>query len=625
MPHAPVIFLAYANDDSDHLNLLKQESRDTYRALREADRKGFIKVLREESTENKDIYENLLVYKNQVSIFHYAGHAGGESLFLEGGEGNASGIAQLLGDQESLELVFLNGCSTEEQVETLFHAGVKAVIATSTPIQDRKACEFGIAFYEALANRRNIGQAFNMAVGYLTAKYGPHAKPRLVIDQNRGMDFSKKNKKEELPWALYVQDESALAYQLPQAQLIGLPKEILQYIGSSFSANKYILSALDDMVRFNPDISDQMYEKRGENILKKDSKDYPELIIKNFPWPIGSQIRLLRIQSQANKERLQTLLSTYIITSQTLYYILLSDIWEQKRQENIPVGPAIPLDWNQDNYLTTDFLDKFSALMKKLPKKTVLYVQELREFYQHLTDPSDRLFQAHAFLKGQQEALNKGDEIGELEKTCLRVEQALAMLLKRIAFMARFRMMTVRNISIEQPRFSPLNYELEMGPLNASEAVNLRLYQDTDRRKKTTFGNTHSVILVSDEDLMHQGLNLSPFIMDKNTFVQVKKSKTTEMDTEDVAHIFMLGWSDQDKLTYLTVNHSVFVAQKNEKGTDQIHTDMKQSHFSEGLNLGSDELWEGEFGFEESPEEDLSPKVFEALKIQYEMFVEDLG
>ncbi|MEM8887167.1 MAG: CHAT domain-containing protein [Bacteroidota bacterium] len=623
MPKAPIVFLAFANDNSSHLPLLKKESRDTYRALREADRKGFIKVIREESTEIKDLYETLLAFQDRVSIFHYAGHADGEGLFLEEEKGEISGIAKLLGEQKSLQLVFLNGCSTKEQVKHLFDAGVKAVIATSTPIQDRKACEFSIAFYEALANKRSIAQAFKMATGFLSARYGPSAQAEIV--SMRSLDFGDKEEEtEELPWALYVKDDSSLSYQIPQAQQVGLPKEILQYIGSSFSSNKYIISALDEMVRYNPDISTQMFEQKGKEIIKRDSKDYPELIIKNFPWPIGSQIRLLRIQSNPNQERLQTLISTYIITSQTLYFILLSDIWEQYRSGEIELEGKISLDLKKKDYLSLDFLGQFSEAMKVLPKDAVLYVQELKEFHENLVDESSKLSQAHAFLQKQQKAFLKGKVGEDVEKICIRSEQALAILLKHIGFMARFRMMTVRNISIEKPRFSQRKYQLEMGPLNASEAVHLRLYQDSARRRKSSVGNTHSVILVADEDLMHQGLNLSPFVIDKNTFVQVKKSQTTEMDTEDVAHIFMLGWQDKDKLIYLTVNHSIFVAHENEKGTDQIHTEMKQSDFSEGLNLGDDDFWEDDFGFEEEEEEEHSPKVFEALKHQFDMFLADL-
>ena len=44
-------------------------------------------------------------------------------------------------------------------IKGLLEAGVPAVIATSVPIEDRKAMEFAEQFYAALANRRTIEQA----------------------------------------------------------------------------------------------------------------------------------------------------------------------------------------------------------------------------------------------------------------------------------------------------------------------------------------------------------------------------------------------------------------------------------------------------------------------------------
>ena len=41
----------------------------------------------------------------------------------------SGGLAQLMGIQKELQLVFLNGCATKGQVEQLFAAGIKAVIA----------------------------------------------------------------------------------------------------------------------------------------------------------------------------------------------------------------------------------------------------------------------------------------------------------------------------------------------------------------------------------------------------------------------------------------------------------------------------------------------------------------
>jgi hypothetical protein len=44
---------------------------------------------------------------------------------------HAGGLADYLGQQPGLVLVFLNGCSTESQVRRLRAAGVKAVVATT--------------------------------------------------------------------------------------------------------------------------------------------------------------------------------------------------------------------------------------------------------------------------------------------------------------------------------------------------------------------------------------------------------------------------------------------------------------------------------------------------------------
>jgi CHAT domain-containing protein len=104
----------------------------------------------------------------QVQIFHYGGHANGSALQLEQGAGNAqvassTGLAQLLGQQTELKLVFLNGCATQGQVELLLKSGVKAVIATSVPINDMMAVEFAEQFYQSLTNQASIAHSFTTA------------------------------------------------------------------------------------------------------------------------------------------------------------------------------------------------------------------------------------------------------------------------------------------------------------------------------------------------------------------------------------------------------------------------------------------------------------------------------
>ena len=152
----PVIFVAFANQDDNHLPLLKQESSEVKDALRVLETRDFIKVEREESAELKDLVNTFSSYPDQIQIFHYGGHAEGHLLQLEDKDAQSKGLAQLLGEQKELKLVFLNGCSTLGHVQKLFEAGVKAVIATAVPIEDKKALAFSSAFDKALANKLRL-------------------------------------------------------------------------------------------------------------------------------------------------------------------------------------------------------------------------------------------------------------------------------------------------------------------------------------------------------------------------------------------------------------------------------------------------------------------------------------
>ena len=142
----PVVFLAFANDQDDYLPALKAESRAVFSILQPLAQQSLIDIHREESSTTEELYSDLLAHQGNVVLFHYAGHADGQSLWLEGGQGSADGIAHLLATQSDLRVVFLNGCATVDQVRELHAAGVPAVIATSVKINDDRATRFSRAF-----------------------------------------------------------------------------------------------------------------------------------------------------------------------------------------------------------------------------------------------------------------------------------------------------------------------------------------------------------------------------------------------------------------------------------------------------------------------------------------------
>jgi WD40 repeat protein len=182
-----VVFLAFANDSRAFLPALKEESEEIYTTLLPVEEnKKSIVVRREESVENNDINYYLGRYRDRLAIFHYAGHAESKILAFEDKEGNADGLANLLGLQKHLKVVFLNACSTKEQAFLYIRAGVKAVIATSLPVVDSHAKLFSTTFYQYLASDHTIEEAYIAAIGVLKQnfeRYGEH-KNAIVLYEN---------------------------------------------------------------------------------------------------------------------------------------------------------------------------------------------------------------------------------------------------------------------------------------------------------------------------------------------------------------------------------------------------------------------------------------------------------
>lgn len=224
MINKPVIFFSFANSATAHLPLLKEESRQLMRAFSSLHDSGHLEVHREESITIEELPGILNRFNQRVCLFHYAGHADGQVLLLEDGSAHASGLAQLLSQQkENLALVFLNGCATLSQVNQLLELGVKAVIATSIPIEDPKATKFAGWFYQSLVEQRTLKSAFEYASAALQMKNKSIKKPG--ITELRGIV---QQEEEDIPWGLYYPEgqPEVLNWRLTDAMenpFLGLP------------------------------------------------------------------------------------------------------------------------------------------------------------------------------------------------------------------------------------------------------------------------------------------------------------------------------------------------------------------------------------------------------------------
>jgi hypothetical protein len=168
--------------------------------------------------------------RDRIAIFHYAGHANGYELLLEAESGeseasrlqaaNAAGLAEFLGQQAGIQLVFLNGCATQQQAQGLLDAQVASVIATSRSIDDRWAMVFASRFYQGLASGAAIRTAFNEAAAAVKTESGGSQRHLYAVQDNAC---------DRLPWDLHIRPgaDTAIHWNLPDAAdnpLFGLPK-----------------------------------------------------------------------------------------------------------------------------------------------------------------------------------------------------------------------------------------------------------------------------------------------------------------------------------------------------------------------------------------------------------------
>ena len=180
----PVIFLAFANDRQDqarYLRGLAEELRGIRQALNPGRRAKTLEVVERANATLADIIDVFQdpEYAGRIAVFHYGGHADSYQLLLDSGAdqgpavAHADGFNAFLAQQQGLQFVFLNGCSTGDQAMGLRMAGIPAVVATSQVINDAIAQRFAIRFYSGLGAYQNLQKAFQDSAAEILTFSGP--------------------------------------------------------------------------------------------------------------------------------------------------------------------------------------------------------------------------------------------------------------------------------------------------------------------------------------------------------------------------------------------------------------------------------------------------------------------
>ncbi|MCI0695505.1 AAA family ATPase [candidate division KSB1 bacterium] len=225
----PVIFLAFAQDRVEggaYLRNLPIELDGIRKALQKARQAGLCEVVERSNTTVENILDVFQEYQDRIAVFHYGGHADSYELLLESLTGehamaHSEGLVSFLAKQKGLQLVFLNGCCSQQQALDLIEAGVPAVVGTSQKIDDEVATNLSERFYKGLAVGLAIHRAWAEAVDQVKVEKG--------TANLRALHWKGKvEATDRFPWEIYYRKgaEVVKEWNLPAAAnqpLFGLP------------------------------------------------------------------------------------------------------------------------------------------------------------------------------------------------------------------------------------------------------------------------------------------------------------------------------------------------------------------------------------------------------------------
>jgi len=283
---------------------------------------------------------------------------------------------------------------------------------------------------------------------------------------------------------------------------------------------KLIKDVFSKMAEYKPAL--QKYLIADEQDEEVDVRILGDLIIRNFPWPIGVELRRLfsGAMRSLDRGRLDQLFKTIERTMQFLSFVLVAQLWEERIKGNIDLSGEFTSQFrHRFNELT---LGNYSWLIRAICKA---FAQTNTDHFiiEKKTAFNNKFFESLDFWVPER------NEIGhyqinlttdEIERRCVEYEDKLSMILQSIAFFVNYKLVTVRQINVLKKKHSIASFNHFMDLLNSSDSD----FKGTEVQHDI-FADSNSVLLLKDFKAPNDYLNLSPLIIDTRTEVIDQKEK----------------------------------------------------------------------------------------------------
>jgi hypothetical protein len=282
-----------------------------------------------------------------------------------------------------------------------------------------------------------------------------------------------------------------------------------------------IQKVFQEMLKYKP-LMQKMLIADEEEEESLDPRLLGDLIIRNFPWPIGVELRRLFSAStrQLDRMRLDQIFKTIERSMQFIGFVMLCQLWKDTKEKKLVLPEGFKKEF-QDRIMVLT-LGNFAWLIRAIG--TFMQEKAIPWYMPEMGENFDKKFYAALDFW-----VPERNEIGhyqinltneEIEKRCVEYEEKLALILEKIAFIAKYKLVSVREIKVIHPKNQEARFNHLIDLLNSSDSG-----FKAQELEESRFAESSSVLLMKSLKTFDEYLNLSPLVIDTNSEIIDDKEK----------------------------------------------------------------------------------------------------
>lgn len=281
-----------------------------------------------------------------------------------------------------------------------------------------------------------------------------------------------------------------------------------------------IRKVFDEMAKHKTSLTKYLIPEEGEELV--DYRILGDLIIRNYPWPVGVELRRLFSGSmrQLDRLRLDQIFKTIERIMQFISFVMLSQLWREKHKGSLELTDSFKLEFEKRFTVLT--MGNYSWFIRTIgnmffDKKIECFMPEMG------TNFDNKFYNALDFWVPERNEIghyqiNLTEE--EIEKRCVEYEDKLIYILQKTAFLAKYTLVSVKKILVNKPKHKDATFHHILDLLNSTDSDFKA--QEIARGKYT---ESKAVLLMKSLKNVEEYLNLSPTIIDTSTEVIDSKEK----------------------------------------------------------------------------------------------------